>query len=433
MGCRVNQVETERLIQRGISHGFHPVEAGSLPNLMIINTCSVTSESDRQTRQLVRRIVRKNPQVQLVVTGCYAQGNAESLSKMPGVLLVLGNNEKERLWDHLKACQPATTHATPHVCVTPVTHRTPMIDVGLVDHFSDRNRAFLQVQDGCDCRCTFCTIPALRGPSRSLPATHIYAQAQKYQEAGYQEIVLTGINLGSYGHDLISHPNLTLAHIIEEISQSMKQTRLRLSSLDPNDLNEKLIEQFAVNPKICPYLHLSIQSGDNTILKRMGRGYGRQMVLDKIKQLRAIRPDMVFGADLIVGFPTETPEAFKNTLDLICEAEISLLHVFRYSDRPGTPAAAIPKRFRVSTQETRLRSDQTRQMGVKLLTNLIQRQIGERTEVLVETLGKEHAQGKTANFLPIQFPASHETKIGVLTPVKITGFDPINLHLFGEQ
>ena len=429
MGCRVNQVETERLIQGGISHGFQPVEAGILPNLMIINTCSVTAESDRQTRQLVRRIVRENPQVQLVVTGCYAQGNAESLGKMPGVILVLGNSEKERLWDHLKQCQPATTN----VCVTPVTHRTPMIDVPLVDHFSDRNRAFLQVQDGCDCHCTFCTIPALRGPSRSLSVAHILAQAQKYQEAGYREIVLTGINLGSYGHDLLSHPNLTLAHVIEEITLSMKQARLRLSSLDPNDLDEKLIEQFAVNPKMCPYLHLSIQSGDNTILKRMGRGYGRQMVLDRVKALRAVRPDMVFGADLIVGFPTETPEAFQNTLDLIGEAEISLLHVFRYSDRPGTPAAAIPKRFRVSTQEIRLRSEQTRQMGVTRLTDLIRRQVGKRAEVLVETLEGEYAQGKTAHFLPIQFPATHATKIGQLTTVTITGFDSITPHLFGEQ
>ncbi|MBF0584104.1 MAG: tRNA (N(6)-L-threonylcarbamoyladenosine(37)-C(2))-methylthiotransferase MtaB [Magnetococcales bacterium] len=424
MGCRVNQVETERLSQTGAAHGFYPSEPGHAPDLIIINTCSVTAESDRQARQLIRRVSRANPQAKLVITGCYAQGNAASLANMPGVVLVVGNSEKEALWTHL-AQQPVTRQS---LCVGPVTDRPERDAVALVESFSDRSRAFLQVQDGCDSRCTFCTIPTLRGPSNSRSIDYVLAQTNKYLANGYQEVVLTGINLGAYGRDRT--PPASLAELVAALLPVMQGKRLRLSSLDPIDLQEPLIQQFA-HPGLCPYLHLSIQSGNDKILKRMGRGYGRQWLLDQIKRLRSVRPEMVLGADLIVGFPTETALDFQQTLTLMDEAGITFLHVFRYSDRPGTPAAAIPRRFRVSPREAQQRSEQLRQTGLALLAKTAQQWLGREEAVLVETLEAGTASGKTAAFLPVRFAAPPDTQTGQLVTVRLSGFDPVQQTLYG--
>lgn len=424
MGCRVNQVETERLSQTGAAHGFYLAESGRAPDLIIINTCSVTSESDRQARQLIRRILRENPQAKLVITGCYAQGNAKQLASMPGVVLVVGNSEKETLWTHLT--QQATTQQT--LCVGSVAERPERDAVALVESFSDRSRAFLQVQDGCDCRCTFCTIPSLRGPSRSLSIDYVRDQTEKYKENGYQEIVLTGINLGAYGRDRT--PPGSLAQLVTTLLPMMQGRRLRLSSLDPIDLQDALIQQFA-DHTLCPYLHLSMQSGNDQLLKRMGRSHGRQWVLERLQQVRVLRPEMVLGADLIVGFPTETAAAFQQTLEFVAEAEITFLHVFRYSDRPGTPAAAIPRRFRVTPQEAQHRSEQLRQSGVALLAKTAQQWLGRAEQVLVETLEEGVARGKTAGFLPVRFPATTEMQTGQLVTVQLAGYDPVQQTLYG--
>ncbi len=429
MGCRVNQVETERLSQTGAAHGFLPTPPDGTPDIIIINTCSVTEESDRQVRKLIRRVLRDrtpdNPPLQLIITGCYAQGNAAQLEQMPGVTLVVGTGEKERLWDHL--IQLPTTRQVR--CVEAVTDRPPRDAVALVDTFADRSRAFLQVQDGCDSRCTFCTIPALRGPSRSLSEEYVQAQAAQYRASGYREIVLTGINLGAYGRDRT--PPGTLAQLVAQLVPRMEGTRLRLSSLDPIDLDETLIQQFADPTTLCPYLHLSMQSGDDRILKRMGRGYGRQWVLAQLKQLRRLRPEMVLGADLIVGFPTETTQAFQKTMELVEEAEITFLHVFRYSDRPGTPASAIPGRFRVAPREAKRRSEQLRQQGAIRLAKTAQHWLGRTETVLVETLENGMARGKTAGFLPVRLSAPPESQPGQLITVQITGFDPAEQTLYG--
>lgn len=440
MGCRVNQVETERLRQSGAAHGFLPVATDAAPDLIIINTCSVTSESDRQARQLIRRMVRRHPAAQLIITGCYAQGHAHTIGEMPGVVLVLGNAEKERLWDHLIRLPRLSSIDGPllspppaaEICVTPVTHATPHDRLALVDRFSDRSRAFLQVQDGCDARCTFCTIPSLRGPSRSLPLSHVAAQAQRYLQVGYQELVLTGINLGAYGRDLPSTHPQTLAALVQALSPLMHTGRVRLSSLDPIDLDAPLIEQFAINPRLCPYLHLSIQSGDDMVLKRMGRGYDRAFVMERVRAVRAVRPDMTFGADLIAGFPTETPAAWQNTHDLVHEAELALLHVFRYSDRPGTPAASMPARFRVAAREIHRRSERLRQAGIHVLAQTAPRWIGKRVEVLLETLKDGTSSGKTAGFLPVRCPAPPRVQAGQMIMVQVADYDPVDQVLTGD-
>lgn len=426
MGCRVNQVETQRLRQGGQTMGYYPTDCPTLADLIIINTCSVTSESDRQARQLIRRCVRDNPQAKLVVTGCYAQRDPKLLGDISGVNLVLGNPEKGQLWQHLEKQKTEPEK----IVVSAISDQKTVGDVPLVTHFSNRARAFLQVQDGCDHHCTFCTIPSVRGPSRSLSVDHIVAQAEQYLESGYQELVLTGINLGAYGRDLSS--NHSLANLVKKLSYLKNMNRLRLSSLDPNDLDNALIEQFANTTTVCPHLHLSVQSGDDIILKRMGRGYGRDLVLDKVKHLRKMCPEIVLGADIIVGFPTEDKMAFQNTLDLIESANLVYLHVFRYSDRPDTPAAAIPKRFRVSFQEIQQRSEKTRQIGVKLHKQTAIKWIGKTVSVLVEILKESLAEGKTTTFLTVQFPTASTLKPGELHQVKIINFEQSTNRLLGE-
>ncbi|MEO5363201.1 MAG: tRNA (N(6)-L-threonylcarbamoyladenosine(37)-C(2))-methylthiotransferase MtaB [Magnetococcus sp. DMHC-8] len=426
MGCRVNQVETERLAQTGAAHGFQPAASHQAPDVIIINTCSVTSESDRQARQLIRRTARAHPQAQLIVTGCHAQGHADQLAQMPGVVLVVGNSEKEHLWEHLSRL----SIAQPAPCVAPPTDRSRRDDVALVDTFSDRSRAFLQVQDGCDGRCTFCAIPTLRGPSRSWSAAYVQTQAERYRLAGYREIVLTGINLGAYGRDRT--PPDTLAQLVARLMPDMGETRLRLSSLDPVDLDDDLLQQFADHANLCPYLHLSIQSGDDRILKRMGRGYGRQWVLDWCRQWRAVRPELVLGADLIVGFPTESSAAFQQTVQLVEEAGITFLHVFRYSERPGTPAAAIPGRFRVPPREARRRSEQLRHQAMAMLAATARPWIGQTAAVLLETLENGLARGKNAGFLPVRLPAVPGLHTGQLLPVQIIDFDQTEQTLIGR-
>jgi threonylcarbamoyladenosine tRNA methylthiotransferase MtaB len=409
MGCRVNQVETERLSHTGARFGFYPVADKLPPDLIIINTCSVTSESDRQARQWIRRMAREHPQAGLVVTGCYAQAQAALLAAMEGVVLVLGNGEKDRLWEHLTAAQPVAPH-------------DPTADVAVVDHFSERSRAFLQVQDGCDRRCTFCTIPALRGASRSFSPEYVLAQAERYRQNGYRELVLTGINLGTYGRDLPA--GLSLGQLVSRLLQERGASRLRLSSLDPLDLEESLMTAFAEGGAgLCHYLHLSLQSGDDRTLKRMGRGYDRAWVIERVARLRALVPELVLGADVIAGFPTESPAAHQQTLALLEEIGVTFLHVFRYSDRPGTPASAIPGRFRVPEREIKRRAEQLRQWAAERLPRTAAGRIGCREEVLVESCRAGLARGKSAGFLPVRFPLAGEEGLGQLFSVRIEGFD----------
>ncbi|MBF0098150.1 MAG: tRNA (N(6)-L-threonylcarbamoyladenosine(37)-C(2))-methylthiotransferase MtaB [Magnetococcales bacterium] len=407
MGCRVNQVETERLSQTGARFGFYPVADNLPPDLIIINTCSVTSESDRQARQWIRRMAREHPQAGLVVTGCYAQAQAAELAAMAGVVLVLGNAEKEQLWQRLTATQSLPDDAA---------------SVALVDHFSERSRAFLQVQDGCDRRCTFCTIPALRGASRSFSPDYVLAQAERYRQNGYREIVLTGINLGTYGRDLPA--GLTLGQLVSRLLQARGASRLRLSSIDPLDLDESVLAAFAEGGAgLCSYLHLSLQSGDDRTLKRMGRGYDRAWVMDRVARLRAIVPDLVLGADVIAGFPTESVAAHQQTLALLEELDVTFLHVFRYSDRPGTPASAIPGRFRVPEREIKRRAEQLRHWAAERLLRTASTRIGRREEVLVESCRDGLARGKSAGFLPVRFPLAGEEGLGQLFAVQIEGVD----------
>ncbi|MBF0444204.1 MAG: tRNA (N(6)-L-threonylcarbamoyladenosine(37)-C(2))-methylthiotransferase MtaB [Magnetococcales bacterium] len=442
MGCRVNQFETELLRHGGYERGFFIAKDGDKSALIIVNTCSVTSESDRQARQAVRRAAKDNPQAKIVITGCYAQRTPEILSKLPQVALVLGNQEKNELWTHVdrlfsssselednnsSAIVSGKGQAIIHVGDIAKLDRVPPRPV--VDSFSDRARAFLQLQDGCDRSCTYCLIPGVRGPSRSLTPDQIMAQAEGFVAAGYKELVLTGIDLGSYGQDL--SPIISLGGIIKKLVDIHGLGRIRLSSIDPLDVDCELIDLLASEEKICPYLHLSIQSGDNMILKRMGRRADRKQIIARIKDIKKARPQTVFGADLIVGFPTESDEAFQNSLTLVKEAQLVFLHIFRYSDRPGTPASAIPGSFRSSGVEVKKRSEILRSAGEANLLVVAKTMLGLRDKVLIETINDGVGMGKIASFIPVSFAVNGGEIVGELREILLQEFDSDNGCLKG--
>jgi threonylcarbamoyladenosine tRNA methylthiotransferase MtaB len=446
MGCRVNQFETELLRHGGYERGFFIAKDGDKSELIIVNTCSVTSQSDRQARQAVRRAAKDNPNAKIVITGCYAQRTPEILSKLPQVALVLGNQEKNELWTHvdklfLANCDPAIekksaiamehdsgeVQALIHVGDIAKLDRVPSRPV--VNTFSDRARAFLQLQDGCDRSCTYCLIPGVRGPSRSLTPDQILAQAEGFVAAGYKELVLTGIDLGSYGLDF--SPAISLTYIIKKLIKIPGLGRVRLSSIDPLDIDSELIDLLGSEKKICPYLHLSIQSGDNMILKRMGRRADRKQIIERIKDIKKARPQTVLGADLIVGFPTESNEAFQNSLTLVEEAQLVFLHIFRYSDRPGTPASAIPGSFRSSGVDIKKRSEVLRNAGEMNLSAVANTMLGQKDKVLIETIKDGFGMGKIASFIPVSFAINKGEVVGELRDILLQEFDSDNGCLKG--
>ncbi|MBF0212850.1 MAG: tRNA (N(6)-L-threonylcarbamoyladenosine(37)-C(2))-methylthiotransferase MtaB [Magnetococcales bacterium] len=421
MGCRVNQFESAVLGQGGEGCGFRHAEAGEASELVVINTCSVTGESDRQARQLIRRARRDHPGARIVVTGCYAQNAPERVAAMPGVDLVLGNGEKSRLWELLETAPVAAPESGGRIVVGDVATLTRVPAMAPVDRFGDRARAFLQAQDGCDRACAYCVIPRLRGPSRSVEPDRVVEQARRFLESGYEELVLTGVNLGAYGRDLAGRPTLAeLARLILELSDV---GRLRISSLDPLDIDRGLIALMGDSERLCAHLHLSIQSGDDGVRRRMGRGRGRDAVLERIARVRAARPDVVLGADFIVGFPSESEEAFQRTLELTEEAELSLLHVFPYSARPDTPAAELPSALLVPGERIRERAGRLRQAGEAQLERVLRERVGGEEVVLVETVQAEAGEGKSGGFLSVRLPGALDAWRGALMPVVVEGID----------
>ncbi|MEO9169190.1 MAG: tRNA (N(6)-L-threonylcarbamoyladenosine(37)-C(2))-methylthiotransferase MtaB [Aestuariivirga sp.] len=379
-GCRLNTFESE--IMRG-----HAAKAG-LTDAVIFNTCAVTAEATRQARQAIRKAHRDNPNAQIIVTGCAAQTDPEMFAAMPEVSRVLGNEEK------LQASAWLAQSNRPRVDVSDImlvkeTH-PPMID-----RLTARTRAFVQVQNGCDHRCTFCIIPFGRGNSRSVPIADAVEQVRRLVAQGHNEIVLSGVDLTSWGADLDGAPKLgrLLTHILNDVPELK---RLRLSSIDSIEADSELIDVIAGDMRVMPHLHLSLQSGDNMILKRMKRRHSREHSIKFCEDIRSKRPDMVFGADIIAGFPTETDEMFENSLRIIDECGLTYLHVFPYSPRPGTPAARMPE---VARDVVKRRAALLRTKGELRLQNFLNAEVGKRHEVLVET----PSTGRTPQFALTKF------------------------------
>jgi threonylcarbamoyladenosine tRNA methylthiotransferase MtaB len=394
-GCRLNTAESE-VIRR---------EAGAagVDNAVIVNTCNVTAEAVRQARQSIRRIKREQPDANIVVTGCAAQTAPEQFADMTEVSRVLGNEEKldARAWASSErvAVGNIMTATRPHMHA--------------VDHIEGHTRAFVQVQNGCDHRCTFCIIPFGRGNSRSLPIADAVAQVRRLVDNGYREIVLTGVDITSYGADLDGVPRL--GALVKRILRDVPElARLRLSSIDSVEVDDDLLDAFAIEPRLMPHLHLSLQHGDDLILKRMKRRHSRAQAIAFCDELRSLRPDVVFGADIIAGFPTETEEMFARSLDLVDECGLTQLHVFPFSARPGTPAARMPQLDRGLIKE---RAARLRQKGEAALRVHLERQIGARLMVLTERGGI----GRTEQFLPVRL--ADRAEHGMMLDIMIAGHD----------
>jgi len=365
-GCRMNVFESAVISKLG---------ADVDDNVVVVNTCAVTSEAERQCRQTIRKLRRENPKCVLIVTGCAAQLHPELYAKMPEVDRILGNHEKlDKKWLHAKN--------KGHVGDVEQAFELP-----IVTDFEGRSRAFLQIQQGCDHACTFCIVRFARGPNRGISPEQVLTQAKAFADAGYQELVLTGADVVSYPYNLWKISR----QILEEVPQIK---RLRYGSLDPAPLNQTFINLLKKYPQIMPYFHLSIQAGDNLILKRMGRRHTREQVLDLIHKVREVCPQAVFGADFITGFPTETEDQFLQTMDLVKQANITKLHVFPYSEREGTPAAKMPQ---VPVPIRKERAARLRKLGAELSQNLLQQMVGEKVSVLVE----ESSRGWTENYLNV--------------------------------
>ena len=397
-GCRLNAYEGA-VVQA-------EAEKAGLDNAVIINTCAVTAEAVRQARQAVRKARRDNPEARIIVTGCAAQTEARSFGDMDEVDLVIGNADKLK-----------SDSYRPMVFGTPLNDKVQVNDImsvretagHLIEGMDGRTRAFVQVQNGCDHRCTFCIIPFGRGPSRSVPMGLVVEQIKKLVANGYGEVVLTGVDITSYGPDLPGQPTLGL--LTQSILKHVPDLpRLRISSIDSIEADPALYEA-VTDPRLMPHLHLSLQSGDDMILKRMKRRHLRDDALAVVDKLRSLRPDMVFGADIIAGFPTETDEMFENSLSFIAEANLAYVHAFPYSPRPGTPAARMPQ---VGKAVARKRAAQLRAAGDKQFRALCDSRIGQTESVLMERSGL----GRTEQFIPVRIAG---VDAGTLLRVQISG------------
>ncbi|MEM7652068.1 MAG: tRNA (N(6)-L-threonylcarbamoyladenosine(37)-C(2))-methylthiotransferase MtaB [Pseudomonadota bacterium] len=394
-GCRLNAYESE------VMRGLLP-EAGA-ENTLVFNTCAVTAEAERQARQAIRKARRENPDARIIVTGCAAQVNADSFAAMAEVDEVIGNAEKMRAASYHRGAN-ARVRVDDIMSVRETAGH-------LLGGFDGRARAFVQVQNGCDHRCTFCIIPYGRGPSRSVPIGEIAQEVRSLVQNGYTEIVLTGVDLTSYGPDLPGQP--TLGQMIRRVLAAVPELpRLRLSSLDPAEIDNDLWRLIAEEPRLMPHLHLSLQAGDDMVLKRMKRRHSRADALAFCERARSVRPDVVFGADIIAGFPTETDEMFENTLSFIAEAGLTFLHVFPYSEREGTPAARMPP---VPVGVRKERAARLREVGNRQVAALVEAQRGQETMLVME----KPREGRSPHYLMVT--VDDPQPVGALVPVRMSG------------
>jgi threonylcarbamoyladenosine tRNA methylthiotransferase MtaB len=394
-GCRLNTYESEAIRRKATAAG--------VDDAVIVNTCAVTAEAVRQARQTIRRLKRERPHRRIVVTGCAAQIEPANFAAMAEVDRVVGNEEKFDAWGWGSSNKVAVSDIM----------AVKTMRAHAIDSIEGRSRAFVQVQNGCDHRCTFCIIPYGRGNSRSLSVEDVIAQVRALAGNGYREVVLTGVDITSYGADLPGAPRL--GTLVKRILSGVPDLdRVRLSSIDSVEADADLLDAFATEPRLMPHLHLSLQSGDDLILKRMKRRHTRADAISFCERMRRLRPDVVFGADIIAGFPTETEAMFANSFDLVDECGLTQLHVFPFSSRPGTPAARMPQVERAAVKE---RARRLREKGETALRVYLDHEVGARRRVLAES----RALGRTEQFVPVRLAAPVEP--GVILDVAIRAHD----------
>ena len=409
LGCRLNIVESD-VMRR------HAVAAG-LENAVIVNTCAVTGEAVRQAAQTIRRLRREEPHARIIVTGCAAQTEPERFAGMSEVDHVIGNAEK---------MQAATFVAL----ATETSERVQVNDImgvretapHMVGGFGTRSRAFVQIQNGCDHRCTFCIIPFGRGPSRSVPAGEVVSHVRRVVENGFSEVVLTGVDVTSYGPDLPGE--MTLGKLVRQVLKYVPELkRLRLSSIDQVEADKDLMIALAEEPRLMPHLHLSMQSGDDMILKRMKRRHSRTDAIRFCDEARKLRPDVVFGADLMAGFPTETGDMFEQSLNIVDACNLTYVHVFPFSPRQGTPAARMPQVPRPLVKE---RAQRLRAKSGQVLAEFLSTKAGCKVEVLMEKGGT----GRTPQFAEVLMSEPNVLEPGMIVTARVTRVEAA--HLVGE-
>ena len=408
-GCRLNTYESE-VIRRN-------AESAGLGDAIVVNTCAVTGEAVRQARQAIRRLKRERPETRILVTGCAAQTEPETFAQMREVDRVIGNDEKMRpdAWAATRDYLAGTSFGIGDEEKIAVNDIMAVKETAahLIDGLDGRARAFVQVQNGCDHRCTFCIIPFGRGNSRSVPMGEVVGQIRKLTENGYREVVLTGVDLTSYGGNLPGAPRL--GTLVKQILKHVPDLeRLRLSSIDSVEADRDLLDAFAGDARLMPHLHLSLQHGDDLILKRMKRRHSRADAVAFCEQVRRLRPDVVFGGDLIAGFPTESEAMFARALDLVDACGLTFLHVFPFSPRPGTPAARMPQ---VPRDVVKGRARRLREKGAAALAQHLAAQVGTHRRVLAES----RENGRTEHFTPVRLNAPIEP--GVIVDATIIGHD----------
>ena len=406
-GCRLNSFDSQVIKEK--------INSKKFKNIFFINTCAVTKEAEKQAKKKIRKLKRENPKAKIIVTGCSAQINPTNYKKMDEVDLILGNEEKFKFEKYLNLLN----NNSPNIVVNDIMTVKETAN-HFIKGFDKKSRAFIQIQTGCDHRCTFCIIPFGRGNSRSVPVTKICKQIKILLNKGFKEIVLTGVDLTSYGNDLYGKPNL--GKLVKEILKKVKNLeRLRLSSLDAIEIDKNLIDIINHEERLMPHLHLSIQSGDNTILKRMKRRHAREDVINLCNNLKKFRNNIVFGADIIAGFPTETNEMFLNSKKILTECDLTYLHIFPYSNRPNTPASKMPQ---ISNKIIKERAKILRMEGNKIMQRFLKNQVNKKHKVLFES----EAEGHSENFVPIKVLTKH--KIGEIVEVK--GKNVINGKLISQ-
>ena len=407
LGCRLNAYESEAMKDLAINAG--------LTNAHVVNTCAVTAEAVRKSKQEIRKLRRDHPDAQIIVTGCAAQIDPDSFAKMAEVTAVIGNSEKMQAstWTALNT---GFIGETEKVLVDDIMSVTETAG-HLIDGFGTRSRAYVQVQNGCDHRCTFCIIPFGRGNSRSVPAGVVVDQIKRLVDKGFNEVVLTGVDLTSWGADLPGTPKL--GDLVMRILKLVPDlNRLRISSIDSIEVDENLMQAIATEPRLMPHLHLSLQHGDDLILKRMKRRHLRDDAIQFCQEALKLRPDMTFGADIIAGFPTETDAHFENSLRLVDECDLTWLHVFPYSPREGTPAARMPQ---VNGKLIKSRAAALRAAGERQVQKHLTAQIGKTHNILMENPN----MGRTSQFAEVIFNTPQTE--GAIVSARITGQDKNHL------
>ena len=425
LGCKVNQTESEAIAHDLLSSKLSMARDLEKADICIVNTCTVTQKAAMQSRQAVRRAIRANPNAKIVVTGCYAQIAPQEIKAIEGVNYIVGHGEKHNIGRMIRTA--GIRERGQSISIGGDIQNTHSIASMPIANAAPRTRPFLKIQDGCDAFCSYCIVPHARGPSRSMPLENVLANIEKLAEAGYQEVVLTGIHLGVYGQDL--SPETNLARAMERISELRSTDRVRLSSIEPLEITDEIIDLVLKSDIFCRHFHIPLQSGDPGILESMGRPYSPQLFGDLIHKIHQFMPDTAIGADVLIGFPGESESAFENTYNLIEKLPISYLHVFPFSLRPGTKAANLPDP--VDVRIVKDRCERMRLLGNEKRKKFYQRFIGQVLPILVETKRESSTnllKGISSNYLPVLIDVGDKLK-NKIVDVKIEKH--IGHQLFG--